>query len=499
MKYLDSPLLRSLLVATTLAIGFGTIWAALAAWICTAIDSAMQGADSDANSWEQLMVRSDGTPVIMRSRRDNLSNSTFHDLSGKPTEPPNRDHQLTGYLLTGAHAPPGFFTDRLNWMQRLRIFINEQDPTILWYFVHDGQPAGAGYFVGYEQASNRRVGFIGLSGSRTSPVPPSEWIPVRGPVMEDFTQWSSLPISIYSGSMWGRGYRPVPRDIPPHQVFVPSGNLLRLTDLANRTVTTVFEAPEPIESIGIPSLADYAGTGPPQTEQPILVRTAWQILALNRRYQVTRTFDIPTEAGRQSAFTWYEFGNGQALAEIYRPGMNRGDSGITRKPMYRIARDGTIEDRFEVVLHNGSPGLTERMEGFLEAVVLPVPALLCVTELSIMMGDDPSHRFGAALRNVIRDRWPSLLVVVVVALALAVLAQRRSRAFAFSRRAQIAWTAFVFLLGLPAYVGFRLHRRWPIRLLCPHCQSPAPRDRTACVECGERFPEPARKGIEIFA
>ena len=57
----------------------------------------------------------------------------------------------------------------------------------------------------------------------------------------------------------------------------------------------------------------------------------------------------------------------------------------------------------------------------------------------------------------------------------------------------------MILFGLPAYVGYRLHRRWPIRLPCPHCQGLAPRDRTACAECGDGFPEPAGKGIEIFA
>ena len=119
--------------------------------------------------------------------------------------------------MTGEHAPPGFFTDRLAWMERLRLFMNEQEPAILWYFVHDGKPAGAGYFVGYEWLSNRRVGFIGLSGFRRSDVPTGEWIPVRGPLMEDFTQWSSLPRLDLFGGNGGRGYRPVARDIPPQR------------------------------------------------------------------------------------------------------------------------------------------------------------------------------------------------------------------------------------------------------------------------------------------
>ena len=49
--------------------------------------------------------------------------------------------------------------------------MNEREPSVNWFFVHDGKPEGAGYFVGYERVSNRRVGFIGLSGFRSDPVP----------------------------------------------------------------------------------------------------------------------------------------------------------------------------------------------------------------------------------------------------------------------------------------------------------------------------------------
>ncbi len=104
--------------------------------------------------------------------------------------------------------------------------MNEREPTVNWFFVHDGKPEGAGYFVGYERMSNRRVGFIGLSGFRSDPVPADEWIPVRGALIMDYSHWSSAPRWIYSGRVQ------VPRvdqsDLPPRLVYVPSGNRLRL-------------------------------------------------------------------------------------------------------------------------------------------------------------------------------------------------------------------------------------------------------------------------------
>ena len=75
--------------------------------------------------------------------------------------------------------------------------MNEREPTVNWFFVHDGKPDGAGYFAAYERTSNRRVGFIGMSGFRKGPVPAADWIPVRG------EPTSSAPVSIYSGHSVG--------------------------------------------------------------------------------------------------------------------------------------------------------------------------------------------------------------------------------------------------------------------------------------------------------
>ena len=77
---------------------------------------------------------------------------------------------------------------------------------------------------------------------------------MRAELITDYANWSSAPISIYLGSQRWR-IRPDRGDLPPRLVYVPSGNRLRLVDLAARTVTTVFEAPEPIESVGIPTIS----------------------------------------------------------------------------------------------------------------------------------------------------------------------------------------------------------------------------------------------------
>ena len=54
------------------------------------------------------------------------------------------------------------------------------------------------------------------------------------------------------------------------------------------------------------------------------MRTLHQIQRLNRNHEVTMSFTIPTATDRQSPVSWYELGNGRALAEFPHPNQTRG-------------------------------------------------------------------------------------------------------------------------------------------------------------------------------
>jgi hypothetical protein len=99
----------------------------------------------------------------------------------------------------------------------------------------------------------------------------------------------------------------------------------------------------------------------------------------------------------------------------------------------------------------------------------------------------------------LRRAAPSLAAVVLLSLGLAAAAWRRSNAFALSRRERGVWTAVTAVFGVPAFVGFLLHRTWPAREPCPHCRANVPRDRVACAACETPFSAPALTGTEIFA
>jgi hypothetical protein len=487
-------LLRQLAWAGTLAIGFGTLWPILSLWLTTSIQEAGQGGNRLRQ--ESLNVWSDGAPLIRSVPLDNLSHTTYRDLNGQPHHVPDGRDILTPVYMPGEHEKPVFFSEFREWQQRLKVFVDQQEPTVFWYFVHDGKPKGAGYFVGYERTNNRRIGFIGLSGFCADPVPSGQQVPVRGALMMDYSSWSSEPTWIYEGRVQAPRNRPM--ELPPRWVYIPSGNLLRKVDLVERTVTSIFETPEPIESVGIASLPS-AVNDREITEQLVLVRTAHQIYAMDRKQNVVRVFAVPSEIDPQSVMSWYEIGKGQAIADFGLPSSTSEAAKLTSHIVYRIAADGTIQDRFELTLQSGSPVTSQaglQMQAFL---ALPAPAILFVLEPLIVMRNDRSLSSPAAFSALLGTLWPSLVAVVVLASILAVVTWRRSRSFGLPKREQIAWVFFVLLLGLFAFVGFLLHRRWPIRQPCPSCNARAPRDRVACAECGTLFPEPSPKGIEIFA
>jgi len=383
-------LLRQLLWAATLATGFGTLWSVLIVWLNDSIEQAWQGGNWPPQ--ETLEVRTDGELLIQSTPRKNPSRTTYRDLNGRAQETPDRNDMLAANYMFGEYGTPHFMFSSIGWEQKLRVFIDEREPTVNWFFVHDGKPQGAGYFVAYERVSNRRIGFIGLSGFGSNPVPTVEWIPVRDELIRYYSQWSSAPLSIYSGQ-WSV-VRPNRWDVPPRLVYVPSGNLLQKVDLHARTVMTVFEAPEPIESLSVPTLSQWSA-GPLTKERPILMRTRQKIHALDHDHNVIKVFTIPTEIDRRSPVQWYEIGNGEAVADFTLSRTMEEADDLAKHMVYRIAEDGAIRNRLELTLQTGTPATYKKARNFMLAVGLPAPAILFVVDLLVLVGIDRIQTYQA--------------------------------------------------------------------------------------------------------
>jgi hypothetical protein len=487
---------RRLVAASILAVGFGTVWAVLVLWIGSSVLESWRG--NGHLRQETLVVDTDGTPLIRSVPLDDLSKVSFRDLDGREHGVLDREGLTTVSYLYGERDPIGGPTSQLEWWNRIKVFHDEREPAAVWYFVHDGRADGSGAFVGYERVSNRLIGSIGLAGFRAHPVPAAERIPVRGELAAGNAYWSSEQGSIHGARF---SSRVGPWDVLPRRVHVPSGNLLRVVDLAARTTTTVLETPAPISSVGVPTLWSWSSGEEPAKGRPILVRAGDEVYKLDHEYHVAGVVALPAEIGPRVALSWYESDDGRAVVECPPPGSDEeGAREDVRKTMvYRFAADGTVESSRELALQTGSARVNERVAFGFMALSLPAPAPLLGFQSFLMAMRYGSSSYPRTLGILLRRAWPSLAATLAVAAVLAVAAWRRGAAFGLAGRERNAWAAFVLLLGAPGFAGYLLHRRWPPREPCPHCHANVPRDREACIACGTPFPAPALKGTEIFA
>ncbi|OJW14718.1 MAG: hypothetical protein BGO49_17185 [Planctomycetales bacterium 71-10] len=497
--YKDSAL-RRFAKGAVLALGFGTIWAAVVFWLGSTV--LYNGIGQEVPRAEMIQVASDGTPRIDSYPFNDYSQRSSRDLEGREIPNGSTAGDIIQYLYLAGEprswpaalaGPP--------WTSRIKPFFNERDPKAIWYFILDGGSGRTGSFVGYERVSNRRIGYLGMSGFRTTPVPLEERIPSSAPVTS-YIQWgSSVPASVYSLSSPSLGA--APSDVPPRLAHIFDGNILRVVDLADGSVRTAFESPEPIVSLAIPYLFSYFGQGAADEKgatRAILVRTPGKVFRLDHAYNVIGTFVIPPEVPPNASLNWYEARDGSAVVtfEPPTPAETVYDNQTRNVTLYQVAADGAIRKATTVELANGSPLASGRAMLGLTAAAIPAPVPLLVVEAAAA-SNDSNRNYPAALGAILRASIPGLIAVAVLATALAVAAWRRARAFGLPANERAGWAAFVGLFGLPGWVGFRLHRRWPARAACPRCGARAPRDRPSCLACGEAFPAPAATGIEIFA
>jgi hypothetical protein len=491
---MKTSLTRRILAATSLAIGFGLAWGALAGWIGSSALDAWSG--REGRRVEYLEVASDGTPYIREIPLDNLSNVTYRNLDGSARTVDDRKRQTQPISLYGAREPGGFWSSP-GWWGRIWAFANEREPAAVWYLMTDGGSPASGWFVGYERVSNRRIGYIGLAGFREQPVPPEERFP-----LDANAGYAGASSSFHMGINTNGSRTPPridPQDVPPRLIYVASGNLVRVVDLAEGTTSTAFEAPAPIASVGVPTLSTYYGYEPPK-EPIILVRAGGKVYSLDRASKVVGVVPLPAEIGARDIVTWHAIGDGRAVVttNIAPPDDEDAPRDVTNTRVYQLAADGTIQNFVDVALRNGAGPQNESAAIAILGIAMPSPAPMLAAQALIAAPNRPEG-YAGRLAKQLRRAAPALAAVVLLSLGLAAAAWKRSAAFGLSRREQIAWTALTAVFGVPAFVGILLHRAWPAREPCPHCRANVPRDRIACEACGTPFPAPAPRGTEIFA
>ncbi len=438
----------ALCLASVLAMGTSVILMFLAIVIGSSISSAIKNRHREDYSSEAIDVTQDGQPIIRHYDHFSPSGNFEMDLDrNRIPRPPEVQWipSMPGVSLPYESTPrPMALASRGRPIQVQQLtggaWMNED-----WFFVWNGKAEGAGYFEGYDAERLQRIGYIDVSGFQESK-----------PNLDDqFT---------FDGYSLANGYLDMSQVLSRGRgrafLLLEDGTVLHI-DFLQRTVSPLIE-----EAICVGTRTAYTGN---ETVLRLVVRTADSIEEFNDRGEFIGRFPTPPELQEAQLRFFHDEGNAVLDADV---------TDYTDLGPQEMAN--TISERPHVVVQYDPNGQVETMtpvntRSSLRVSVIDtnmatvaVPSLVWVFGILIPMmvisrdvpgpwAHDASTMevFWGALTAI----SPATILVLLVSFALAWLTWRHHRRTGES--GTWVWVMFVFLTGLPGYVGYRLHRRWP--------------------------------------
>ena len=484
--------------ALVVVAGVAVIWGVVVAWSGYLISFAWQGSE---RVYESMQVMADGTPVIQSSIMREPYDRTFRTLEGEPITP-TREDWLTGAYFERPLAPPGLVEMPIGWRQRIAGLSSFERPPVGWYLVRDEEPLGRAYFVGYDEFSKLRIGYIGRNGFRRALPPKKEWFDLARHQLGWWGPLASTGNVQYGSRAYNYSLPAEEQRLPPWLAFLIDGERLLEVDLRARTVRTVYESPGLLAVAGVtepPALpADAASPTTANRRESLVsriaVRTSNRIVILDPPTGDKWEFVLP-ESLRSTPVYAYTIGSDQLLLQ-----WGHGAYSWNPTELGWLEPDGTFARRETVTLAGHQP-LPERQAAWIAAPIVPVPigwlAGIGVGMPLQFLQTNVAATYSDGLFRIIRPTWPPLLAVLAIGFVLAwwtYWLQRRYR-----RPATGVWCAFVLLFGVPGFLAYWIEHRRPKMEACVECGQLVPRDREACAACESEFPAPPRVGTEIFA
>jgi hypothetical protein len=330
----------------------------------------------------------------------------------------------------------------------------------VWYLVIRREGSGTlCYFAGYDTSSRQSIGFVGRNGVQPNPPGFAEMIPTNAGNLGSLAMYTTSPAGDWN-SLSATG------------VFLLSGGRLLKFDVTGRMLTEVLPETGIVDLAFLydPGAAEQGAERTPGRR--ILARTADRVLLYDPSDNSTRPYTLPEEL-RGETFNFYPLDNKRAAMEVWS---STGMKARRGNDVLIVGADGQVARRYEGVVA-GMTGLGQSRadEAMVVAAAVPSPLVTGLLTLTVMPAD-AAMRNNGSVTAAMADVWPALVFVCVIGVVFALLAHRHLRQNDVRHRA--AWLAFVFLFGLPGYVGYRLHRRFPRR---------------------DPIPPPERLGYEIFA
>jgi hypothetical protein len=428
-------LMRQLCLAFILSIGFSAFCGLIGNWAGEQVRHAVRRNEP----YRHLVIKADGTTRVMEDRQ-------YLEPGERPAAPdPDQAWMDIANLPARQNARlPGILDD---WHWRLREFTDSRHPGTVWYFVTDAQPHGNAYFAGYDVGSKECIGYLGTAGFRSERLPTEERFPFCGSERGTITR-----LHLLNATPWGQfapiGFVPPGNVQMPWHVFVQGDNdTIYLVDLDQRTVNVAFTGRHILSSAILLRSHPSADAG----RRDLVVRSEDSIVVINGRTTGQHQFAIPAEI-RDTDFSWGETTHGTQLA-VWNGVFSSEKQALAQHVLVMDAAGGVLDRRDLDVPVMSSPSEDRWMLGLSVPSPLYVDFYVGFLRPYLMNGERESY--GAALMRTVGEYWPSLLFVHILSALLAGLCYRRQVLNGAVGAESIIWPLFVFLLGLPGWIGYR--------------------------------------------
>lgn len=474
--------LARFVLATLMAFGIALPWAIA---MVIALEQPVQQIVGKPNV-DYLQVRSDGTPVI-HTVNYYSGLDTYRFVDGRQASPAEIEKWKDDQWLEGAWLFSGISDEdlqyRLSWRERLMYF--QVDSATIWYLVHDGRPDGHAYFAAYNSRSKALLGYLGTTGFTAEKPAIEQQFRIDG----RRSSWRVALVSHLTNSHVLPNQRiSRPSNLPKSSVYLLSGDAVWHVDLKQLSAEKIAEFPDAMNITLAPPPPGTKFGDESRVADRLLVRTKTSVEMIEVDGQRLARWILPEYARGKDLRHWYDLGDGKVLTTYLR----RMVGNHLELELLWLDSSGQIERRQTI---EESQGGLDPDEVWTIAPAIPMPAVLTamfLAEAPEIRGPDYSSDFA----KVVAIFWPALLILYVLSAVLAWLAYWRQRRYALPGAG--AWAVFVTLLGVPGWLAYRWHRRWPVLLPCAECHHAAPRDREHCVVCGAVFAPPSLTGSEVF-
>ena len=344
----------------------------------------------------------------------------------------------------------------------------------MWYFVWPERRTGTGYFVGYDNKTKARLGYLGIEGFSATVPPVAQQFPAWNQAGNQVAQVVSndanrdfIHAGIVNGSM--------PHIEEGMYFITPDRDRAYRISFTKRTVELVRQDLKlPIDFV---SLCTVWGSQGHNIGTDRLLRFADRLEFVDLALQPTNVISLPEELRDPYRYLAVRESGGY-FALPYDEHARAKNNPTNDQLLLWLDEDGKVTQRRTLTLPNGRSQVSVANDGRLMLPLSLIPANgLAVLGLSpfVPMFDDSEEVLfqpidsttWASIANAMRLQsarlgWP-LWICLLSGLPFAVACSWRQRRVATSWPERLAWPALVYVFGLAGWIAFVAHRDWPAR------------------------------------